>query len=121
MVIRGDRDRVFQQPLFAKVTESIPGAQDADIGVSGHMVMLERRDAVNRTIERFLEDEGQRSWRGTADELQKKKPGRDRLQKIPQLAGALRARRALHDRHSGDPRPSFTALGSPADSRHGQP
>ncbi len=81
LVIRGDRDRVFQQPLFAKVTESIPGAQDADIGVSGHMVMLERRDAVNRTIERFLEDEGQRSWRGTADELQKKKPGRDRLRK----------------------------------------
>jgi long-chain acyl-CoA synthetase len=81
LVIRGDRDRVFQQPLFAKVTESIPGAQDADIGVSGHMVMLERRDAVNRTIERFLEDEGQRSWRGTSDELQKKKPGRDRLRK----------------------------------------
>src|SRR5574339_1170900 len=81
LVIRGNRDRVFQKPLYAKVTESIPGAEDADIGVSGHMVMLERRDAVNRTIARFLEGEGQRSWRETPGELQEKKPGRDRLRK----------------------------------------
>jgi long-chain acyl-CoA synthetase len=81
LVIRGDRDRVFQQPLFAKVTESIPGAEDADIGVSGHMVMLERRDAVDRAIERFLEQETQRSWRESSDDIQKKKPGRDRLRK----------------------------------------
>jgi long-chain acyl-CoA synthetase len=81
LVVRGHRDRVFQKPLFAKVTESIPGAEDADIGVSGHMVMLERRDAVNRTIERFLEEESQRSWRETSDNVQKRKPGRDRLRK----------------------------------------
>lgn len=81
LVIRGNRDRVFQTPLFAKVTESIPGAEDVDIGASGHMVMLERRDAVNRSIERFLESEGQRSWRETTGELPEKKPGRDRLRK----------------------------------------
>jgi long-chain acyl-CoA synthetase len=81
LVIRGDRDRVFQESLFSKVTESIPGAEDADIGVSGHMVMLERRDAVNRAIERFLEAEGQLSWRETSGDSQKKKTGRDRLRK----------------------------------------
>jgi long-chain acyl-CoA synthetase len=81
LVIRGDRDRVFQKPLFAKVTDAIPGAEDADIGVSGHMVMLERRDAVNRTIERFLEEESQRSWRETSRDGQSRKPARDRLHK----------------------------------------
>jgi long-chain acyl-CoA synthetase len=81
LVIRGNRDAVFQKPLFAKVTESIPGAEDADIGSSGHMVMLERRDAVNRSIERFLEGEGQRSWREESSDVQKKKPARDPLRK----------------------------------------
>jgi long-chain acyl-CoA synthetase len=63
LVIRGHRDLVFAQPLFDKVANSIPGAEEADIGVSGHMVMLERREAVDRAIERFLAGEFQRSWR----------------------------------------------------------
>jgi long-chain acyl-CoA synthetase len=63
MVIRGNRDLVFERPMFEKVARSIPGAEDVDIRVSGHMVMLERREAVNRAIERFLEGETQRSWR----------------------------------------------------------
>ncbi len=54
---------VFERARFEKVTESIPGAEEADIGVSGHLVMLERREAVERAIERFLSGEGQRSWR----------------------------------------------------------
>src|SRR5215207_8971277 len=81
LVIRGNRDLVFQKPMFAKVTESIVGAEDADIGVSGHMVMLERREAVNRAIERFLEGEGQRSWRETSSVIRKKTRGRDVMQK----------------------------------------
>ena len=85
LVIRGNRDVVFQKPLFAKVTETIPGAEDADIGVSGHMVMLERREAVNRSIERFLVGEGQRgSWRETSGSPQKKTGGRDPLRKSRQ-------------------------------------
>lgn len=63
MVIRGHRDLVFERPLFEQVARSIPGAEDVDIRVSGHMVMLERREAVNRAIERFLEGESRRSWR----------------------------------------------------------
>jgi long-chain acyl-CoA synthetase len=63
LVIRGHRDLVFERPLFEKVARSIPGAEEADIRVSGHMVMLERREAVDRAIERFLAGESQRSWR----------------------------------------------------------
>ncbi len=63
LVIRGHRDIVFERPLFEEVARTIPGAEEADIGVSGHMVMLERRDAVNRAIERFLAGESQRTWR----------------------------------------------------------
>lgn len=81
LVIRGHRDRVFERPLFEKVTESIPGAEEADIGVSGHMVMLERREAVNRALERFLTGEGQRSWRESVSGPQNKKSGRDALRK----------------------------------------
>lgn len=81
LVIRGHRDLVFEKPAFAKVTESIPGGEEADIGVSGHMVMLERREAVDRFIERFLADEGQRSWREASSEVEKKRGGRDALRK----------------------------------------
>ena len=63
LIIRGHRDLVFERPMFEKVTESISGAEEADIRTSGHLVMLERREAVNRAIERFLEGESQRSWR----------------------------------------------------------
>jgi long-chain acyl-CoA synthetase len=81
LVIRGHRDIVFERPAFEKVTESIVGAEEADIGVSGHMVMLERREAVNRSMERFFAGEGQRSWRESASSPQKKKGGRDALRK----------------------------------------
>jgi long-chain acyl-CoA synthetase len=63
LVIRGNRDLVFERPLFEKVARTIPGAEEAEIRVSGHMVMLERREAVDRAIERFLEGQSQRSWR----------------------------------------------------------
>ncbi len=63
MIIRGHRDIVFDRPLFEKVAACIPGAEDVDIRVSGHMVMLERREAVDRAIARFLKGETQKSWR----------------------------------------------------------
>ncbi len=81
LVIRGHRDRVFERPLFEKVAASIPGAEDVDIGVSGHMVMLERRDAVDRALDRFLSGEGQRSWRESSRAPQAKVSGRDALRK----------------------------------------
>lgn len=54
LVIRGHRDVVFAKPAFEEVSRAIAGAEDVDVGASGHMVMLERREAVNRVIESFL-------------------------------------------------------------------
>ncbi len=66
MIIRGHRDLVFDRPLFEKVAGSIAGGEDVDIGASGHMVMLERREAVDRAIARFLKGESQKSWRDSS-------------------------------------------------------
>ena len=77
LIIRGNRDLVFERARFEKVTTSIPRAEEADIGVSGHMVMLERREAVNRAIERFVDVEEQHSWRESSDVGPKNKSGRD--------------------------------------------
>jgi len=60
------------------VTRVIPGAQEADISASGHMVMLERQEAVDRAIERFLAGEKQKSWRDAAP-VAKTRGGRDTL------------------------------------------
>jgi long-chain acyl-CoA synthetase len=55
LVVRGHLDVVFEKPQFEEVARLIPLAEEIDVGASGHMVMLERRDAVNRAIARFLE------------------------------------------------------------------
>ncbi len=62
-MIRGHWDLLFEKPLFEEVARTIPGAEDVDVGTSGHMVMLERRDAVNRALERFLAGDATRTWR----------------------------------------------------------
>ncbi|GAB4276711.1 MAG: hypothetical protein Kow0080_27140 [Candidatus Promineifilaceae bacterium] len=56
MVILGNRDRVLPQAAFERVAELVPpDSEIVHVGVSAHMVMLERRDAVNRAIARFME------------------------------------------------------------------
>ncbi len=62
LVIRGHMDIVFEKPQFEEVARAIPNSEEVDVGASGHMVMLERRDAVNRAISRFLETRP-KSWR----------------------------------------------------------
>lgn len=62
LVIMGHRDRVFKQAAFEHVPELIKGAQFVKVPVSKHMVQLERPDAVNRAITRFL-GAGAVSWR----------------------------------------------------------
>jgi long-chain acyl-CoA synthetase len=69
LVIHGHMDRVFEKPAFEEVTRAIPQAEEVDVGASGHMVMLERREAVNRAIRRFLEA-GWQSWREAGDTTQ---------------------------------------------------
>ncbi|MGH2522251.1 MAG: alpha/beta fold hydrolase, partial [Anaerolineales bacterium] len=67
LVIRGHRDRVFAPRYFEEVAHAIPNAEEVDLGASGHMVMLERREAVNRAIERFVE--GTKGRRGVDAEV----------------------------------------------------
>ena len=55
LVIHGHLDALFERPMFEKVAECIPAAEEVDVGASGHMVMLERHEAVDRAIARFLE------------------------------------------------------------------
>jgi long-chain acyl-CoA synthetase len=58
LVILGNKDRVLPQEAFERVGELVPPDSEViNVGVSAHMVMLERRDAVNRAIERFMEAE----------------------------------------------------------------
>ena len=54
MVILGQRDILFDQASYTEVAQLIPGAEQVVIPVSAHQVMVERPDAVNRTIERFI-------------------------------------------------------------------
>ncbi len=74
LVITGHRDRVFPHAVFDEVPRRIPGAQHVQVPVSAHMVMLERADAVNRAIARFLdESDAKRSF------AQRAPSARDRL------------------------------------------
>jgi len=61
-VIQGHGDRVFKRRDLLGVARVIPGAEEVNVGASGHMVMLERHEAVNRAISRFLGEAA--SWRG---------------------------------------------------------
>lgn len=54
LVILGQRDLLFRQEAYREVAALIPGAQEVIIPVSAHQVMVERPDAVNRAIERFM-------------------------------------------------------------------
>ena len=62
LVILGVRDLVFDPKRYEEVADLIPNAQLAKIPVSAHMVQLERSDAVNRAIQRFIGSESI-SWR----------------------------------------------------------
>ncbi len=68
LVITGERDRYFPRYVFDRVAERIHGAEVIDVGASKHKVQLERCQAVNRAIERFVGEEGSSrfSWRDQA-------------------------------------------------------
>jgi len=55
MVILGQRDILFSQTSYKEVSKLIPDVEEVVIQVSAHQVMVERPDAVNRSIERFLQ------------------------------------------------------------------
>jgi len=55
LVVLGHRDTVFLREHYEDVPRRIPGANKVVIPVSAHLVQLERPDAVNRAIRRFIE------------------------------------------------------------------
>ena len=69
LVILGNKDQVLPQESFERVAELVPAhsSEVISVDVSAHMVMLERRDAVNRAISRFIEspamDQETARWR----------------------------------------------------------
>jgi long-chain acyl-CoA synthetase len=54
LVVLGQRDTVFLREHYDDVPRSIVNAQRVVISVSAHLVQLERPDAVNRVLRRFL-------------------------------------------------------------------
>src|SRR5260370_894881 len=61
LVVLGQRDTVFLREHYDDVPRNIPGAQQVVIPVSAHLVQLERPDAVNRAIRRFIETKAKES------------------------------------------------------------
>jgi len=54
LIITGERDRYFPRHVFEELGNMVPGAEVIDVGASKHKVQLERHQAVNRAIERFI-------------------------------------------------------------------
>ncbi len=76
LVITGERDNYFPRYVYDDVAKLIPGAVVEDVGSAKHKVQLERHDAVNRAIERFIETSKRSSWRSISavDALSKGRP-----------------------------------------------
>ncbi len=55
LVVLGHRDTVFLREHYEDMARFIPNVQKVVIPVSAHLVQLERPDAVNRAINRFIE------------------------------------------------------------------
>ncbi len=71
LVVLGYRDRVFRRKQYEDVLRCNPGAQLIDIPVSAHLVQLERPDAVNRAITRFIEQQ-QPDAKTSKDDVEKR-------------------------------------------------
>lgn len=76
LIITGERDTYFPRNVFDDVSKMVPNAEVYDVGSAKHKVQLERYDAVNRAIERFIDDTQRSSWRtqGSQDTLIKRRP-----------------------------------------------
>jgi len=68
LVITGERDSYFPRYVFDRVGQTLPNAELHDIGGAKHKVQLERHQAVNRAIERFIAGNQHQSWRSLGDE-----------------------------------------------------
>ena len=69
LVVIGHRDTVFTQEHYAAVPKLVPGAQQVVIPVSAHLVQLERPEAVNRAIRRFVQARARMEANAGADAM----------------------------------------------------
>lgn len=76
LIITGERDTYFPRHVFEDVAKMVPTAEIIDISASKHKVQLERYQAVNRAIERFVSEDKRGSWREqrTDSDLLSKRP-----------------------------------------------
>jgi long-chain acyl-CoA synthetase len=91
LIITGERDTYFPRKVFEEVARMVPDAEVYDVGSAKHKVQLERYDAVNRAVRRFIAgDRDKSSWRDQdhITELLKRRPwlsnyGKDTPYTIP--------------------------------------
>jgi long-chain acyl-CoA synthetase len=78
LVILGEKDRLFDSSAYLGVAKLVPDAQEVKLPQSAHQVMVERPDAVNRALDRFLgpiQIEAERQWRKERSrQLEKERP-----------------------------------------------
>lgn len=76
LVITGERDTYFPRYIYDDVAKMMPDAEVYDIGSAKHKVQLERHEAVNRAIERFISAARHSSWRSETvlDRLNRGRP-----------------------------------------------
>lgn len=76
LVITGERDTYFPRYIYDDVAKMMPNAEVYDIGSAKHKVQLERHEAVNRAIERFILAAQHSSWRSESalDRLNRGRP-----------------------------------------------
>jgi long-chain acyl-CoA synthetase len=75
LVMTGERDNYFPRYVFDDVGKMVPNAEIYDVGSAKHKVQLERHQAVNRAIERFVDDgKKSRSWRDNRQSLESIRP-----------------------------------------------
>ncbi len=63
LILTGERDHYFPRYVFDEVCNTVPNAEIYDVGSAKHKVQLERHNAVNRAIKRFVENKQKSSWR----------------------------------------------------------
>jgi long-chain acyl-CoA synthetase len=63
LVMTGERDRFFPRYVFDDLSKQIPNAELYDVAGAKHKIQLERHQAVNRAIERFMYGRNHGSWR----------------------------------------------------------
>jgi long-chain acyl-CoA synthetase len=69
LIITGQRDSYFPRYVFDDLARMVPGAEIWDVGSAKHKVQLERHQAVNRAIERFIGNRQHHSWRDQNDDI----------------------------------------------------